>query len=350
MKKNKKAIAFFSALIFSIVFSLLFKWGQTGDPFRAETIFYGTVVFVLVIILGSIGNRSFHKFKNQSSAALRKRLLPSFILFTIMALVISMVIVSIGVYLFYLVRGLDTTHFLEHLIKVELPGAIKQFAIWILIVSAFFFYMIWRKAIEREQKLREENLKYQYRNLKSQVNPHFLFNSLNTLSELIYEDAGKADHYLRELSGSYRYILDNEETDLVPLDQELEFVRQYFNLQKARDNDKIQLHVDVQGAERFQVIPVSLQMLVENALKHNARSEEHPLTIQIDHMNGYVVVSNDIQRKSTMENSPKTGLDNLKERVRLIAGRELVVSEENNLFCVKLPVIEVEDESSDHRR
>ncbi|HDS07493.1 MAG TPA: hypothetical protein ENO05_07685 [Bacteroides sp.] len=348
MKKNKKAIAFFSALIFSILFSLLFKWGQTGDPFRPETILYGTVVFVLVIILGGIASRSFQKFSNKPSAALRKNFLPYYILSVIMALVISIVTVSAGVYLFFLIRGLDTTHFLEQLVRVELPGAIKQFAIWILIGSAFFFYIIWRKAIDREQKLREENLKYRYRNLKAQVRPHFLFNSLNTISELVYEDAAKADQYIRELSGIYRYILDNEDTDLIPLERELEFVMKYFDLQKARDNDKIRLHVDIRGADRFRVIPVSVQMLVENALKHNARSEENPLEIHIGQSEGSVMVSNVIHRKSTLQSSPGTGLENLRERVKTVMGRELEVSEENDRFCVILPILEAGDESPDH--
>ncbi len=339
MKKNKKAIAFFTAIIFSIVFSLLFKWGQTGKPFKAETLMYGIIFFLNILIMGSVAFKLFQKYSNKPATQIKKNLLPSFLLFVLLALVVSLSLVSIGLYVFYLLKGLDTTNFLKQLLQVELSGAIKQFSIWILIGSAFFFYIIWRKAIEREQKLREENLKYKYQNLKSQVNPHFLFNSLNTLSEIVYEDAKRADKYIQILSVIYRYILEYEEIDLVTLDKEIEFVCQYFDVQKVRDNDKISLEIDLQEADKFKVVPVSLQILVENALKHNSRSEELPLKIRIERNNDKIVVSNNIQRKNILESKSKTGLLNLKERVKLILDKDLILEEDNNQFIVKLPII-----------
>ena len=339
MKKNKRTIAFILALIFSIVFSLLFKWVQTGNPFKPETLMYGIIVFLNILITGGVAFSIFHKNANKSTIQVKKNILPSFLLFVLFALVVSLSLVSIGVYIFYLIKGLDTTNFLTQLIHVELSGAIKQFSIWILIGSAFFFYIIWRKAIEREQKLREENLKYRYQNLKSQVNPHFLFNSLNTLSEIVYEDAKIADKYIQKLSGIYRYILENEEIDLVPLNKEIEFVKQYFEIQKVRDNDKILLEIDFQDASKFKVAPVSLQILVENALKHNSRSEKLPLKIRIERNIDNIVVSNNIQRKNILESKLKTGLLNLKERVKLILNKDLIYEENNNQFIVKLPII-----------
>jgi|LSQX01.3.fsa_nt_gb hypothetical protein len=339
MKKNKKVLGFTAALIFSIVFSLLFKWGQTGNPFKAETIMYGIVFFLNLLIMGSIAYSSFRKYSNKPAHQIKKNILPSFLLFVLLTLLVSLSLVSIGVYAFYLIKGLDTTNFLTQLFQVELSGAIRQFSIWILLGSAFFFYIIWRKAIEREQKLREENLKYKYQNLKSQVNPHFLFNSLNTLSEIVYEDAKIADKYIQKLSGIYRYILENEEIDLVPLNKEIEFVKQYFDIQKVRDNNKILLEIDCQDADEFKVVPVSLQILVENALKHNSRSEKSALKIRIERMNDVIVVSNNIQRKNILENELKTGLLNLKERVRLILDKNLILEEDNNRFIVKLPII-----------
>ena len=339
MKKNKRTIAFILALIFSIVFSLLFKRVQTGNPFKPETLMYGIIVFLNILITGGVAFSIFHKNANKSTIQVKKNILPSFLLFVLFALVVSLSLVSIGVYIFYLIKGLDTTNFLTQLIHVELSGAIKQFSIWILIGSAFFFYIIWRKAIEREQKLREENLKYRYQNLKSQVNPHFLFNSLNTLSEIVYEDAKIADKYIQKLSGIYRYILENEEIDLVPLNKEIEFVKQYFDIQKVRDNDKILLEIDFQDADEFKVVPISLQILVENALKHNSRSEKLPLKIRIERNIDNIVVSNNIQRKNILASKLKTGLLNLKERVKLILNKDLIYEENNNQFIVKLPII-----------
>lgn len=339
MKRKKTIIVVVAVLIFSILFSIIFKWWQTGNPFRAETIVYGAIVFLNVLILGSIGYITLNRFSGKSTAQTNKQIIPAFLIFVLIALVISLSLVSVGVYSFYLIKGFDTSNFINHLFAVELKSAIKQFSIWILIGSAFFFYVIWRKAIEREQKLREENLKYKYQNLKSQVNPHFLFNSLNTLSELVYNDAERADKYIQKLSAIYRYVLENEETDLILLKQELKFVKQYFDLQRERDNGKISLEIDVNNAEDYKITPVSLQLLVENALKHNTKSKEKPLKIKIHNSNNYVIVSNSIHKKNILENSTKTGLSNLKERVNLTTGKKLIVSEENNLFIVKMPII-----------
>jgi LytS/YehU family sensor histidine kinase len=170
---------------------------------------------------------------------------------------------------------------------------------------------------------------------------HFLFNSLNTLSEIVYADAGKADSYIQKLSGIYRYILNNEETDLIPLDREIEFVRCYLELQKERDGNKIQAVIDVMNADKFRIIPVSLQLLVENALKHNSVSEEKPLEIRIYAEAGYVVVSNTVQRKNVLSDSYGMGLSNLKERIKLIIRKEMLVSQENNRFTVKIPLIDI---------
>ncbi len=339
MKKNITLIAFTGSLIFSILFSVIFKWIQTGNPFKAETIMFGSIIFLNIIITGSVGYNILGRFSQKSTIQTRKQIIPAFLIFVLIALIVSLSTISLGVYLYYLAKDLNTSNFLKHLFTIELSSAIKQFVVWILLASAFFFYTIWRKAIVREQQLREENLKYKYRNLKSQVNPHFLFNSLNTLSEIVYDDAKKADSFIQKLSGIYRYILDNEETDLIPLKEELDFVEQYFNLQKERDNGKISLKIDIQNKDRYKIIPVSLQLLVENALKHNAISMEKPLEIRIYNTDEYVIVSNTLQRKSIIENSTQTGLSNLRDRVKLIMGKEIIVEEENNRFNVKLPVV-----------
>ena len=342
MKNKKKATLILIALILSIIFSLIIKWIQTGNPFRAETIMFGAIVFLNALILGSIAFTTMKRFSGKSSTQTNKQIVPAFLIFVIVALIISLSIVSVGVYSSYLLKGLDTSNFISHLFTVELKSAIKQFPIWILLSSAFFFYTIWRKGIEREQLLQKENLKYKYQNLKSQVNPHFLFNSLNTLSELVYDDAERADKYIQKLSAIYRYVLENEETDLIPLKLELEFVKQYFDLQKERDNGKILLEVKLDHVENYKIIPVSLQLLVENVLKHNTISQENPLKIEIYFQDDCVVVSNLIYRRNIIEDSTNTGLLNLKERVNLTTGRKLEVIEENNQFIVKLPIVQIQ--------
>lgn len=326
-------------LLVSILFSILFMWVQTGDLFTLSTIVFGIVFFLNFIILGWIGYKIFSSTLNKSSAQIKKRFIHTFILFVLLAFVVSFSIVSLGNYVLYLTGGLETDNLIRHLFYIVLPNTIKEFSIWILVTAVFLFYTIWRKAIEKELLLEEENLKYRYRTLKTQVNPHFLFNSLNTLSEIVYVDAKKADNYIQKLSRIYRYILDNEETDLILLNKEIEFVRHYFDLHKERNDNKIQLYIDIENADKLKIVPISLQILVENALKHNVISEENPLKIHINSDDEYILVSNNIQRKGTLSNFPGTGLSNLKERVKLITGKEVIINEENNQFIVKLPFV-----------
>jgi len=340
--KNKKLfwlVYHIGILVLSIISAMIMKYNQTGKAFVPETILVVATIFTISALGGYFGVYIFNRLAKLSHKELNKKIVPAFLLFLVAILIIANIVVSIGVYIWYIVKGIDLNTFLSNLYRLELYPANKSLSVWLVLISLVFFYSLWKKSSRKEQMLREENLKYKYRNLKSQVNPHFLFNSLNTLSELVYDDAKKADIYIQKLSGIYRYILENEETDLISLKEELEFIQQYFNLQKARDNDKIFLEIDVHREEEFKIIPVSLQLLVENALKHNSMSRDKPLVVKIFNSDDYIIVSNTIQRKNIIENSTQLGLSNLKERVSLIMGRELIVNEDTNQFVVKLPII-----------
>ncbi|MDR2039078.1 MAG: histidine kinase [Bacteroidales bacterium] len=340
MKKHKKIRGFVAAVLFSYGIVVLLRWIQDADPFHLPTlIILGTSVLIIVLLINLIVNKMFSSISNMPVVPLKKKLVPSFILFAVFTFFISFTVFFSGMYILYRVEGWDTSQFLTHIFQRQFGGAFLSVTIGVLMAPVAFFYKIWRQAVDREQQLREENLKYKYRTLKTQVNPHFLFNSLNTLSELVYVDAKKADNYIHKLAGIYRYILEHEETDLIPLDEELEFVKQYFELQKERAGNSILLDMDVENASQFNIIPISLQILVENALKHNSASEENPLKICIDNNDGYIIVSNNMQRKSILNDSPGTGLVNLEQRTKLITGREIIRSQENGLFIVKLPVI-----------
>lgn len=343
--KNKKLfwlVYHFGILVLSIISAMIMKYNQTGKTFVPETILVVATIFTISALGGYFGVYIFNRLAKLSHKELNKKIVPAFFLFLVAIFIIANIVVSLGVFIWYIVKGIDLNTFFSNLYRLELYPANKSLSLWLVLFSLVFFYSLWKKSSGKEQMLREDNLKYKYRNLKSQVNPHFLFNSLNTLSELVYYDAKKADNYIQKLSGIYRYILENEETDLVSLNDELDFIRQYFNLQKERDNDKIFMDIDVNKEEEYQIIPVSLQLLVENALKHNSMSRDKPLVVKISNNDDYIVVSNNIQRKNTLETSTQTGLSNLKERVKLIMGRELIVKEDANQFVVKLPIIRLQ--------
>jgi len=342
MKKKRIIIIFAVLLVFIIAYPVIYRWVQTGNPFSKETVMLGIVALLGALLICSFTLILFRTNNGKSPAQLKKRIIPLFIFFALGAFLISFTVLSLVTYSAYLIGWYKPPEdFLSHLFRAEFPGAFRQFSIWILINFVVLFYVLLRQAIDREQRLHEENLKYQYRTLKTQVNPHFLFNSLNTLSEIVYMDAEKADNYIQKLSGIYRYILDNEETDLINLEQEINFVRQYFDLQKVRDDSKIHLEIDIENADKFKIVPISLQILIENALKHNLASEEKPLMIKIKSDGMYVSVSNNIQRKSIVKDSSGLGLPNLKERVRLISGKEVIINQENNTFIVKLPIVSI---------
>jgi LytS/YehU family sensor histidine kinase len=223
---------------------------------------------------------------------LPQKIVPALIIFYAAAFLIGNLAITISVLGWFLWIGRDMSEFFPHLFQYELTFSKASYFLWLTAFTVAFFYILWQKSVRKELALEEENLKYRYSRLKSQVNPHFLFNSLNTLSEIVYTDARRADNYIQQLASIYRYILDNEETDFVPLIEELSFVGQYFSIQKERDNGKIALQADCPNAARYKVIPVSLQLLAENALKHNSMSEKEPLTIRIYEEENYIVFSN----------------------------------------------------------
>jgi two-component system LytT family sensor kinase len=328
-------------LIFSMVVSMLMKYKQTGDALHPTVLVTFSTIFVMSACIGYLLLFMVKKARKYNQSQLNKMIVPALLIFYVTAYLIVNLSIAIGVFGWFLVSGMDLSEFWAHLFQHELNFAGGRFFIWLMFFTIAFFYVLWQKSTKKEQDLREENLKFRYRNLKTQVNPHFLFNSLNTLSELVYIDAKKADNYIQKLSGIYRYILENEETDMVPLSEEIAYVKQYFELQKERDDDKISLYIDFPDADSFRIIPVSLQLLVENALKHNAMSKEKPLEIDIHHNGDYIVVSNALQRKNILESSTQTGLSNLKERVKLVMGQEIMVSEDDNRFIVKLPILHV---------
>jgi LytS/YehU family sensor histidine kinase len=315
------------------------KYKQTGKYISSEIIVPFTTIFVMSALIGYLAMFLVSKASKLSPNQLQKRLVPAFIFFLIATVIIANVVVSLGVFIAYVIKGIDLHEFFPNLIKYELSFANNQLWIWLLFFSIAFFYVLWRKSSAKEQQLREQLLKFQYERLKSQVNPHFLFNSLNTLSELVYQDAKRADNYIQKLSNIYRYILENEKTELVPLKEEIEFVQDFFNLQKERDGEKIVLNIDLNNINRYKIMPASLQMLVENALKHNACSLDVPLNISIGIENDNIIVTNNKQKKSILGQTTQMGLQNLKERLKLISEKELVIEEDNSRFIVQVPVI-----------
>nr|WKN39778.1 histidine kinase [Tunicatimonas sp. TK19036] len=216
----------------------------------------------------------------------------------------------------------------------------------VIIISIYegaYFFEEWKKNFQRSEALAKENIRSQFEALKSQLDPHFLFNSLNTLAALIDPENDDAQKYLEQLADVYRYVLLSRQKETVLLREELEFVQSYIYLNKTRYRDNLLVQNDIpeESLER-RVAPLSLQILVENALKHNIISKDKPLTLSITvDRHGYVVVENNVQKKNIleMEKSTKTGLENIVNRYALLTPLPVEINQSAELFSVRIPLI-----------
>lgn len=193
----------------------------------------------------------------------------------------------------------------------------------------------------RNEQLERAKVEAELEALKNQIDPHFIFNSLNTLSHLIEEQPAKARKFNDTLADVYRYILQNKARNLVLLRDEMGFLDSYFLLLNIRFECAVQLEkkVDQAALEYYLVPPISLQLLAENAIKHNEFSKESPLVFSIILENNQLTVKNRMHKKELRKPSSRIGLNNLKERYKLVTGKEISIGEEDGFFVVRLPVL-----------
>jgi len=219
---------------------------------------------------------------------------------------------------------------------------IAELGITIVIASILYsidFFRAWREAAVNEEKLKRESIALQYKALRNQVNPHFLFNSLNTLSTLVYKDQDLATKFIKQLSEVYRYVLEQKDNEVVAVKTEIEFVEKYLYLQKIRHRDNLKTNIDLNGCSDKLIIPLSLQILVENAVKHNIVSKEDPLEIKIFNDEDYIIVRNNLQKKTTIGHSGGIGLNNIKSRYEHFTNKPFIIEETSSQFIVKVPLI-----------
>ncbi len=221
---------------------------------------------------------------------------------------------------------------------------------WVLYVLAsvgintifFLKYFIarWKESILRAERLEKEKTQVQFDNLKNQLNPHFLFNALTSLNSLISENQQLASQFLQHMSKVYRYVLQNKEKNFVSLQTELDFIKNYVFLAKTRFGGSLKIKFEIRESALEQaIVPVTLQILIENALKHNIVDHERPLHIDVFTSGDYLVISNNLQKRKTVETSNKLGLENLKSLYKFLTERPILVEELQDRFNVKVPLI-----------
>lgn len=311
-----------------------YAYFTTLRNFLIATLITSAVIFLVYVCCGMVASVLRNRFPKYSDTFRR-------------------IIIGLGIYIAIMVAGLsilfwgyDYIGFLGYQIKITtyiwalIIGGVCNIMATSLNEGAAFFER-WREVVDEAEQLKKENLQSQLEGLKGQVNPHFLFNSLNSLSSLISDDPAKAEKFLDEMSKVYRYLLRTNEDGLTSLQAEMDFIYSYFHMLKTRYGDGLNMTTNID--ERFliyQLPPLTLQMLVENAVKHNMILKDSPLQIMILTTNsGKLIVSNNLQRKDRMVASNKVGLTNIVKKYRLMKQEEIMVRDDGKDFAVIVPLI-----------
>ncbi|WP_181193730.1 sensor histidine kinase [Pontibacter ummariensis] len=270
-----------------------------------------------------------------ASLSPKARALLEGIVVVLLSAVYSVILILIPQYLF--IPTIDFT-----------PRGIRLNLVATAFIALFFYYFVererWKSKLQEEllrsEQLQKESYKAQFESLKSQIDPHFLFNSLNILGALIYKEPGKAVQFLRQLSKVYRIVLDSNKEQTVPLRTELELVQAYAFLLQTRFGHNLHIQIDVPPEMKdYELPPTALQMLVENAIKHNGYNSEAPLTIKIYAMGQNLIVANNLQPRLEKQSSSKVGLQNIINRYNYLTDKQVEISQTTNEFIVKLPLL-----------
>jgi two-component system, LytTR family, sensor kinase len=261
------------------------------------------------------------------------------IIFQVVALCIFVLLVEIG-----------EIYTVEHFLKIPMAYTEKRTLIIGSLLITFMissiyasvaFFLQWKENLLRTQSLEKANLEARYDTLRNQVNPHFLFNSLNTLLMLV-SDNPVASKYVESISEIMRYMLQSRDKEAVLLRDELKIARDYIFIQQSRFGDKLSVAFDVpEKYYHYAIPPLALQMLLENAIKHNVVSKDDPLQVKVYvNENLFVVIENTVKAKIDKDPSTGVGLENIQNRYLHLAGKNIVVKQEGGKFVVMLPLFE----------
>jgi len=209
------------------------------------------------------------------------------------------------------------------------------------IYEAIYFFVLLRKSVREEEQAKQAIIQAELDTLRNQAQPHFFFNTLNTLRDIIDQNPKEdAKQFVDKLADIYRFLLESGNSNLIPLKDELKFARAYIHVQSERFGDNLRVQWKVaEKSERFLVAPMSLQLLLENAIKHNVASRSKPLIIEVETNDNYIEVGNRIQKKSTQLPSTKMGLKNIKKRYALLTDRPVQIDQSGDEFKVSLPLL-----------
>jgi len=325
---NKLGIAIAITLFFKIVF------------FRIEEFFQMDLLFILaIVIIIWQGNEAINKGLNSKYGWIenaKKRI----VIQSILSVLFTSIALFPIMYLLHQLRFRDGQIVNHKMVEIFPPALLFTFALLAVKIGSEFFSALKDSLVETE-KYKTESANAQLQNLKNQLNPHFLFNNLSVLTSLVYKNQDKATDFISELAKVYRYVLDTKNSELVPLKEELEFLNHYIYLQKIRFEDSISFQIKIEESKKSAyLLPMCLQMLVENTIQHNETSQAHPLKVLIYTENDSLVIENLIKQRSNVSESTKTGLKNIEQRYSFFTDKKVIVSNNGKIFKVILPLIQ----------
>ncbi len=311
-----------------------FQYDDFND-FITEFAFYQLYAFVL-----GFSNIVYFKYLEQiewKEGSMLKRI--------VIGLVGAVIITIIGLFIIRMTISvfLEGNSLSEYLSNERIQN--YNFGIWatltvVITFHVIYFYNKFQKTKVKESQIVAKNQTAKFESLKNQLDPHFLFNSLNVLTSLIGENPGLAEKFTTKLSKVYRYVLEQKDKDLISLDEELKFATSYMQLLQMRFEDGIEYNVtDAASDPELKIVPLSLQLLLENAVKHNVITSDQPLKINIYEEGGYLVVENTVNPKESLGKSTKIGLRNIQQRYELVSSNKVSIENNNKIFKVKLPLL-----------
>jgi two-component system LytT family sensor kinase len=323
----KFLVAFAIALLFKIIF------------FRLQEVIGPDLVLITVIILILWeGNKKIDEWLNKKYSWIensKKRLIIQAIAFTLF----TSITLFLLLFTLHQIKFGDGRLINRKMTEIFLPALFFALAL-IAIYIGFNFLKSWKNSLLEVEKYRTQSTEAQLLNLKNQINPHFLFNNLSVLTSLVYQNQDKAVDFINELSKVYRYVLDSKNSELVTLNEELEFLKHYTYLLKIRFEHAVSFSVHIDDENKLSYLPpMCLQMLVENTIQHNEASQANPLQVNIYTKNNTLIIENNIQLRNDMAESSKTGLKNIQSRYSYFTDKKVDISNNGKYFKVTLPLM-----------
>lgn len=346
IKKSEDLVGFnpmkfllISCLITGLSFPFVFL-NTTFKQFLYQPFMIGSfgIVYALILTFGNwyIASRAKIAQESGKKEDRVKQIFKTSLLHLVYTTIISATLGILGT------TGLDGSLDIEYIFRHIVGASIYAGIIIILYESLYYMHQL-NKAEQREEQLKRQNAESQLEILKNQVKPHFLFNSLNTVISIIPDEPDKAIDYVQRLSKVYRYILEIKDKKLIPIHEELDCIKDYIFMLNIRFGNNLVFELNETSLKKeFHIVPLSLQLLIENAVKHNIISNKRPLKISIRKgMNGSLLVSNNYQPKTQKMPSTGTGLNNIKDRYQLLSEQEMDIIQTQDKFTVSIPLIEV---------